>query len=726
MASCNAAISGDPGVLRDVLSMEIYVEETGTRLGSPRPIKVNIYATLKDAYVHDEYGTYFGWASFSVSCQSSSPPYGKTIGKDLILHQRTLVFSEVLYFPIEKGTNYITLQNAFQVTASVYSDNYGQTVSIGGAFTNITEITKEPYDPSPVSTNADSIQMGKRLLISMTRPHKDCIHKLTYTFGKTTDTIANDVGTSHVWEVPDLAHLCNDATSGECTITCQTYLHSEYLGATTKKITLLVQDPTTPDIDGDEITLGQNSTIACKRNSTNFTVRLEFTFYGTTDRITESKVNTFSWRPPYDLAKRIPNLAYATGTLKCTTLNGSALVGTRSTTIRVVVPENDVTKPSFTLDGLMLTPINYLSKEFEGLYMRGKTGLNAEFTASSEYSTVQDCWIQVGGAEAAGNPAVIDILVNEGDVKVIARVTDARGFSTTVETSIYILPYRKPKVIPYTGNTSVICDRAVESGELNMKGTYLAVKCGKSYSHVVLDGEEKNDCSLKYRWKTTGAKDYGEWIILLAEGSEEMEISVLISNVVSSLSTSYDVQIMAEDTLGGRHILDFVIMTESVSFVLFDGVDGAGFGKYPEEAHVVDVASHMMLKVRGQLEVLGQDWVSLGYAEGVIESIYDAGRKEDSGCHYQVRYGCQVYAAFNCAFRYSGTSMVINGIPIAEKHRPLRTVYTLCPVNDRAVSLVSVGTDGYIRVEWVQNLTDTVATGSHEVTWIDGYLDYWL
>jgi len=186
------------------------------------------------------------------------------------------------------------------------------------------------------------------------------------------------------------------------------------------------------------------------------------------------------------------------------------------------------------------------------------------------------------------------------------------------------------------------------------------------------------------------------------------------------------VEIEAADALGGTHTLTFQIMTEAVSFVLYDGPDGAGFGKYPEAPHVVDIASHMTLRVRGKLVVDGSDWQDLGLAAGISESIYPYGRKEVSGCHMQVADGNHVYLAFDCAFDHTGTTKVLNATPIPAEDRPRRTTYTLCPVNGRAIALVSAGTDGYIRAEWIQRLTDTVATGSYVVEWLDGYLDYWI
>lgn len=597
---------------------------------------------------------------------------------------------------------------------------------VSGSKTVTLEETPE-YGASSISLSANEVQMGKHLLISISKNNQNAEHYLEYWFSEYDyGGIADYVDTSHTWTVPDFAARCNNATSIVCWIVCYTYLNGSYIGYTEEPVTLTVPDPTTPSISGGAAAMGTSATISCARNSSNFTLQLSCTFQGVTVSIQEGKIDSCNWTPGYDLAKQIPALTYATGILTCVTKNGTAVVGTRTSTIRITVPENSTTKPSFSLSGLTLTPISDLGSDFDGLYLLGKTGLQAEFSASSEYSTISSYSITAGSASADGNPAIIDLLINEGEVKITAKVTDARGFSATVNTTIQVLSYQKPKVTPYTGYNNVICERAKNTGELDPSGTYLAIRAGKSFSSVILNGVEKNDCSLKYRWKSSGAGSYGGWITLLAEGSGDSQISVLVGNIVTSLDVSYDVQIQAEDTLGGVHTLTFAIMTEAVSFVLYDGVDGAGFGKYPEAPHVVDIASHMTLRVRGKLVVDGDAWVNLDLAEGIHESVYAYGRKEDTGCHYMVTNGNHVIAAFNCMFSFAGTSLVINSAVIPTEHRPPRPVFSLCPVNDRSIALVSVNPDGYIRVEWVQLLTDTVLTGAAEVLWIDGYLDYWI
>lgn len=583
-------------------------------------------------------------------------------------------------------------------------------------------------DPSSIYPSTYSAQMKKTLNLIISSSDSSYLHELYFQFGNSTtlyEIKRNVSGGTYQWTIPDVAGLCNNALSGALKIICKTYNgYDYYRGASEINLTLSVPDPTDPVI-AESIVLGRPYSISCKRNSSNFTNRIVFSFESQTISVYEGKDDSRSWTPPYALAKEIPTLISKAGILKCTTLNGTAVVGEKMVEAMVSVPENDTTRPLFPDDGLILVPVNSLASTFSGLYIRSKTGLKATMSASSTYSTIREYSLTVGSVSVKGNPGIIDLLVDEGNVTVTAKVTDARGFSRTVTRTIYVYPYRRPKVVPYTGYNDVICERAKSSGALSPDGTYLAIKAGKSYSVISPSGTNLNPCVLRYRWKISSASQYGSWNTILANGSAELEKTLLVGNIVSSLSTSYDVEIQASDALGGEHTLTFAIMTEAISFVLYDGVDGAGFGKYPEEPHVVDIAAHMTLRVRGKFVVDGNGWATLGLASGISESVYNYGRNDAAACSYQVSNGNHVHVAFNCAFYYGGSSKVINSNAIPAEFRPVGTVYALCPMNDRYIALVSVASDGYIRVEWVQNLKDTVQTGSASVTWVDGYLDYW-
>lgn len=709
MAGCNLSYSGHTGVIN--ASASVYELTTS---GTTRQVRV-----VLQVYAIDYSGARD--SGYSVSCsQSGTWVEVPTYSGFAMSGSAQTIFDEVFTVSMERGASSAAVDLSF--SAWLISPSAGQR-TISGSISQL-HLTAEPAaSASTVSVNVNSVQMGKKLLISIDADNPDCLHYLKYNFGGTTTEIAKNVKSSHEWTVPDLSSKCLDAVSGLCTITCTTMLSNASLGSESCAVTLTVPDPTTPSISAGEVTLGMLSTIGCKRNSGSFTVALELEFKGETFPIASGKLDSHSWTPEYGLAKKIPNLTYGTGTLRCITRNGAAEVGTKTATIRLVVPENEVTRPR--LESLTLTPVGALPEAFSGLYMRGKTGLKAEFTAISDYSTIAAYALTVGNQSASGNPASIDLLVSEGEVKVTGTVTDARGYTASLSLTIPVIPYRSPKITPYTGYADVVCERAKASGELSPDGTYLAIKAGKAYSSVVLDGQEQNGCTLRYRWKATGSGNYSDWTNLLPENSTQTEISILVGNVVSSLQKSYLVELEALDRLGGRHNLTFQIMTEAISFVLYDGPDGAGFGKYPEEAHVVDIASHMTLLVRGKMQVLGETWVSLGLANGISESAYSHGRME-TGCHYLLTEGRQVRIACNAAFPYRGISLVLNETPIPAELRPRGIVFGLCPCNDRSVAALSVDADGYIRIEWVQKMTETGMTGSADISWVDGYLSYWL
>lgn len=710
MAGCNLTYDGHTGVI----NAEAYVYEL-TSSGTSRRVRL-----VLQVYAVDYSGARD--ASYSLRCSQTGTNVSVGLYQGFTISGTAqTIFDQTFWVDMAKGSDRAGVDLSF--SASLVSPSSG-TRSISGGITTL-YLTMEPDTPavaaSRITLSAGTVQMGKNLLVSIQRDHSGCTHTLAYRFGTEEIRMAENVASSYAAAVPDVANLCENALSLACQVVCDTYYGGSYIGSTSADLTLTVPEASVPVLPAMDLTLGQSYEIACRRSSRYFTQRLELSFQGTTVSLASGKQDAFSWTPGYDLAKQIPTLTQATGTLVCHTCNGTALVGSNSVTVRLTVPENDITRPR--VEKLVLSPVSDLGQDFAGVYIRGKTGLRGEITAVSDYSRILSYELTAGSLRAEGNPAVLELLVNEEAVKVTARVTDARGFVGSCSTTIQVLPYRNPRVTPAAGYSQVVCERALETGEISTGGSYLAIRAGRAWSGVPVAGVEKNSCTLRYRWKT-GSGSYSQWIPLLEAADEATEVSVLVGNVVTSLQSSYTVQLQAIDALGGSHTLNFPIMTEAVSFVLYDGEDGAGFGKYPEQPHVVDIASHMTLLVRGPLVVEGGGWISLGLSEQVAESAYDFGHQESPGCHYRLWGGRHVYLTFDCSFSWGGTALVINDTPLPDQIRPRRRVCGLCPAGERCLVLVSADPDGYLRAEWVQRLTDTAGTAA--VTWLDGYLDYWI
>lgn len=104
-------------------------------------------------------------------------------------------------------------------------------------------LTTIPRATTPV-LSASSVEMGSPLTVTLNRASSSFTHKLTYSFGTASDTIASNVGTSATWTVPlAIAAQIPNATSGTGTITCQTYNGEALIG--TKSVSFVATVPST-------------------------------------------------------------------------------------------------------------------------------------------------------------------------------------------------------------------------------------------------------------------------------------------------------------------------------------------------------------------------------------------------------------------------------------------------------------------------------------------------
>lgn len=461
---------------------------------------------------------------------------------------------------------------------------------------------------SSLSLGASSVQMGKKLLITINRENPNFTHTLKCAFGGKTINIATDVASSYAWDVPDLAAYCNNATSGTATITCIAYNGSTKIGESTATVTLTVPDATTPSFPDGDVIIGAGNSIGTERGSANFLLTLTYEFNGATGTIVEKGTSNFIWWTPYELAAKIPALTYGTGTLTCITYNGTAEVGRKSITFKAVVPNNSTTQPKFTEEGFVLSPSGLPTEflEYIGwIYLRGMTSVRAEFKAESTYSQIASCKLAVSGMTASGNPATSGYLTVSGEVKVTGTVTDARGYSTSVTKTITVIPYDKPNIIPHSGQNIVICERCLADGLPDPKGQYLLIKAGRKYSPIVLDGVQMNTCQLAYRIKASTEEDFSAWFVILNSNDlTQDEISITLRYNILSSTVSYHVQIGVIDfinyALGNDpFIMDFVVSTDDISVHLRPGGKGVAVGKYSEEDYLFDIHSDWDLGYKG-------------------------------------------------------------------------------------------------------------------------------
>ena len=144
---------------------------------------------------------------------------------------------------ISAGNNSFTIYNPYPSASSQgYSYNYMQWSSV-----YITITYEEAVSQPTVSSS--SVNLGSAVTIYTNRQSSSTTHTLLYSFGSTSGTIASNVGASVSWTPPfSLASQIPNATSGICTITCQSYNGGTLTGTRTCTVTLNVPSTVIPTI----------------------------------------------------------------------------------------------------------------------------------------------------------------------------------------------------------------------------------------------------------------------------------------------------------------------------------------------------------------------------------------------------------------------------------------------------------------------------------------------
>ena len=520
---------------------------------------------------------------------------------------------------------------------------------------------------SNVALSPSSVKMGEDIIITTSGGEGTIKHTFRYTYGTQTtkQLIAKDILASMTWTVPD---LCAYTEKGDyLTVYCETFTSDRSLGETNAKIMVYPPDATKPSMGTSE--MGREATIETPRGSGNYSVSLSWKMAGQTGVIQEkAKTDSVKWTPPLTMAKLIPGDWTGSMTLVCDTYNGQTLIGQNLLAVQLNVPNIQELQPSIA--SMVETLENgHLPEVFRPLLIQKRAHLDVTVEASTDYSEIAAYRFQIGtdAVSAITGHALFTRISSSGSVDLVCTVTDKRGLASSIRKTLQVLPYTEPRIIPYTGNTEILVSRANAAGQVKKNGEFLAIQCGKRCTELVIGEENRNKARLQWRIRRTDG-EWGEWGLLLGEDSASQFCSELISGAVSDTMASYDIELRCTDTIGGEHLLSFMIRTDAVSFVLYDGEDGAAFGKFPEGPHMVEVAKHMELVCRGNARFEGtvyfpgSTWKDMGLYSGV-SAFTGMGNHPYGGVRYRVENHNRVYVEIAVDFT---TDSRANKVEIAE------------------------------------------------------------
>ena len=362
-----------------------------------------------------------------------------------------------------------------------------------------------------------------------------------------------------------------------------------------------------------DVILGNKCSIKWTPEASSLRYKLKFSLGNwsyTTSAIHPNKTSEYTYTGytiPLDVAKQITDAKTGTMTVKLYTYSDSGAttqVGDAdSSTFIVTVPDNSSTQASIST--MTLEPVGSLPEAFDGLFIQGKTKVKAKLAASGKYgATIKSYSLNVDGTTYdEDNELTSDYLANSGEITVYGYAKDSRGYTGSASKKITVIGYSKPQIL------DAVASRCDENGNPDDSGTYLKIKAKRSYSPVKVDGEQKNFCKIRYRYKLESADDYSSWVTILASdslGSDIVETGALLGGVLS-LDNTYLVQIGAVDDVGSSTNTTVPISTERV-YMHRDKVRRAlAFGMLIQEDNCVDFAEDIKVRIRGPFEVYTTD-----------------------------------------------------------------------------------------------------------------------
>lgn len=233
---------------------------------------------------------------------------------------------------------------------------------------------------------------------------------------------------------------------------------------------------TTPTVTGTK-SLGSTITINTPKVSSGFTHKL---YYSWGKNIIDEEIATgvstsTTFTIPKTLANDIPYSTAGTMYIKCETYNGSNLVGTRTITISVSVPNTTEFKPK--VNSVTLTEANSSVPSTWGVFVQGVSELNGKVNTTSAYSSPINTYkVSINGNTYTSETFKTEVLAVSGTNNISVTVTDRRGRSTTYTTTFNVIEYGKPYINSFNVNrlTATTASLKINGGvyAVNNKNTY--------------------------------------------------------------------------------------------------------------------------------------------------------------------------------------------------------------------------------------------------------------
>lgn len=365
---------------------------------------------------------------------------------------------------------------------------------------------------------------------------------------------------------------------------------------------------TTPSVG--TLTMGSQSTITLSQASSSFTHTLRYQVGSASGTIVSKTSSTsVNWRPSVTLANQAPNSTTAVGTLYCDTYSGKTLIGTKSVSITLNVPESIVPSASIAMQDSNPS----IAGQFH-VYIQNKTKLSVSVNASGAYgSTIVSVTTTINGTAYTETSFTTEALSKSGTQSYTVVVKDSRNRTRTVEGSYEVMAYKPPTV-----NIAAVF-RCNSSGVLSHNGTYVSIRLRVNITSL----DSGNDAAINIQSKRKNASSYT--LLRSISGIYSYNSTVVCGGSLSS-QYAYDIRVEVSDYFETVYAYADITTADTIFSIRNNGL-GMAIGKICEQDRFEmgwDAVFHEDVEFEGDVTFSSLNWLrDLIYPVGSIRMTVD-------------------------------------------------------------------------------------------------------
>jgi len=375
----------------------------------------------------------------------------------------------------------------------------------------------------------------------------------------------------------------NHNTDGSKTITCsfsvddktgQTYTSGDASASGSLTLTTIPR-ASTFNASSYSGTLGTSMSITytSASNSFNHTLTLNL---GSTTIGSNNTSGTFTWTPDYSLASNNTSGKTLNGTLTLITYNGATELGRKTAPITLTMPNNSNMQPTMTL---AKTDVNGYVTRF-GAYVYTKSIIQITPTVSFKYdATIGSITYTIkktnssGAVLATGTYNTITYYRYPtnyvGTLYIEVLVTDTRGFTKTVTSSVSVVTYSPPNISQFQ------CERDAT--------TESTINCYIIGSSTNVNSASQNTTTWTLQYKKTSASSWTTANTWTGYTLSKQPQTITGTDV----DATYDIKLTATDYFG--NVIKTLIVTSTFTLMNFsNGGKGIAIGKSSEAENLFE------------------------------------------------------------------------------------------------------------------------------------------